>query len=599
MKNFFKKSSLLLLAFVFAFSFAFGQGIVAKAEDKFTPGTYTATATGMKEMTVEVVLTENEIAEIKVTEHDETPGIGVPIVENLPQQIIDLQGLGIDAVSGATLTSDAILAAVIDCLTQAGASEETIKELKNVVPQAKVEEDVDTTVDVVVIGAGGAGLAAGVSANQAGASVLVLEKMGKVGGNTILSGGALNAVDEGSETALSHEDSVELHYTQTLEGGDNVGDPELVRIMVEKAWDGVEWLQGLGMDFLPDPFTVTGGMWPRAHKPAEPVGTGFFKTYMAYVDSHDNIDVMLNAKAEHLIIEEGRVVGVTGTGTTGNKITVRANKGVVLATGGFALNVQMRQEYNTIWPDLSESLKSTNHPGATGDGIELALEANAQLVDMGLIQLLPIGDPVSGSLSGNIEQDVEKRIFVNTNGDRFVNEGGRRDEMTVALLEQPNHLMYTIVDSHSYPTGDVRNNFNESIDELVEAGRAYKADTLEELAEKIGVPSENLIASVENFNKHVESKETDEFGRTLYSEKIDKAPFYAGPRVPTVHHTMGGVKINTNAQVLDGEGNAVAGLYAAGEVTGGIHGANRLGGNALTDILVFGRIAGQSAAEGK
>lgn len=603
MRNLMKKTTALVLVLALVFSFAAcGKNNAtetapadtqAGGEGKFTPGTYTATATGMKEMTVEVVVSEDEILEINILEHGETPGISDPAIANLPKEIIESQGLGVDAVAGATVTSNAIIEAVTDCLTQAGAD---IEALKAISAEAEVLEDVDTTVDVVVVGAGGAGLAAAVSANEAGSSVIVLEKMGKVGGNTILSGGALNAVDEGSETALSNEDSVELHYTQTLKGGDNVGDPELVRTMVENAWSGVEWLKGLGMEFLDEPFTVTGGMWPRAHKPVEPVGTGFFKTYMEYIDSHDNIEVMLNSKAEHLIVEDGRVVGVTGTGTSGNKITIRANKGVVLATGGFGANVDLRQEYNTVWPDLSDKIKTTNHPGATGDGIGLGLEANAQLVDMNLIQLLPLGDPETGSLSGNIEQDVEKRIFVNKNGERFVNEGGRRDEMTMALIEQPDNLMYIIVDSHSYPTGDVKNNFNESIDELVAAGRAFKGETLEELAEQIGVPAENLVAAVDDFNSHVEGKEADAFGRTLYSEKLDQGPFYAGPRVPTVHHTMGGLKINTNAQAIDAEGNVIPGLYAAGEVTGGIHGANRLGGNALTDILVFGRIAGQNIA---
>jgi len=355
----------------------------------------------------------------------------------------------------------------------------------------------------------------------------------------------------------------------------------------------------MGMKFLPEPFTVTGGLWPRAHKPVDPVGTGFFKTYNAYIEANKGIEVRLNAKAEKLIVENGKVVGVIATGKTGNKITVKANKGVVIASGGFGQNVAMRQEFNKQWPTLDETIKSTNHPGATGDGIMMGREVNAAIVQMENIQLLPLGDPETGSLSGNIETDVEKRIYVNIEGNRFVDEGARRDTMTLALFNQPQKKLWIVVDAHSYPEGTVKNNFNETIDGLVADGRAFKGETVEELAEKIGVPPANLAATVAEFNKHVASKTPDAFGRTLYSVPLDKGPYYAGARVPTVHHTMGGIKIDAETQVIDVNGNVIPGLYAAGEVTGGIHGSNRLGGNALTDITVFGRIAGANAAQGK
>lgn len=561
-------------------------------------GTYTATATGMHELTVEVVVTDTAIESVKVVKHQETPGISDLALTDIPDQIVKAQGLGIDAVSGATISSMAILAAAEDCLKQAGGDVEALKKIG--LAAEETAEDVEKTVDVIVIGAGGAGLAAAVTAHQNGASVIVLEKMPKVGGNTILAGGALNAVDDGSETAIANDDSVEKHYTQTWEGGDKQGDQELVRIMVENAWDGVEWLKSLGMEFKDGVFTVTGGMWPRAHKPVEPVGTGFFTTYGAYIDANENIEIMLNTEAKEIITDSsGRVTGVLGTGKTGNQVTLHANKGVIVATGGFGKNVELRERYNKQWPTLGESIKSTNHEGATGDGIAMLEPLKAKFVQMENIQLLPLGDPETGSLSGNIEFDVERRIFINKEGNRFVNEGGRRDAMTLALFEQTDHYMWIVMDSDCYPTGDEVNNFNESVNDLIAQGRAVKGETLEELAKAMGVPAENLTAAVENFNRHVETKEADEFGRTLYSTPIDNGPFYAAPRVPTVHHTMGGVQINAEAKVMDTEGNVILGLYAAGEVTGGIHGANRLGGNALTDTVVFGRIAGASAAAGQ
>ena len=562
---------------------------VASAEAGVFTGVGDSEIGGKGAIEVAVTVDENgAVTAIEVTKNGDTAGISDPAVAQIPGLIVEQQTANVDAVAGATKTSDAIMAAVLDAVTKAGL--DTVKwstKLETVVEKA---EDVTIETEIVVIGGGGAGLAAAVQANQLGSKVLVLEKMGKVGGNTILAGGALNAVNDRSEQAIAYNDSVEWHYTQTLSGGDYQGDPVLVHTLVSNAWAGVQWLMDLGMEFQDDTaglFTVTGGLWPRAHKPVEPLGTGFFKTYMNYIDSHDNVDVMLNTRATEILVDEnGKACGVVATGETGNTVTVKASKGVVVATGGFAANVELRSAYNTQWADL-------------GDSIKMMQKLGADFVQMGNIQLLPLGDPVTGSLSGNIEHDVETRIFINKEGNRFVNEGGRRDDMTNALFAQTDAYMWVVMDSDTYPTGDERNNFGETANQLVEAGRAVKADTLEELAEKMNVPADALIAAVTEFNRHAEGGDLagtpDEFGRTLYKTPIDTAPFYAAARVPTVHHTMGGVRINVNAQVLDENGNVIPGLYAAGEVTGGIHGANRLGGNALTDTVVFGRIAGESA----
>lgn len=586
-------SILLILSLVFA---VFGgQPILAETGE----GSGTSKIGGEGAIVVSVTLADDgSIEAIEILENNETPGISDAAIEAIPEAIVAEQSLMVDAVAGATYTGDAIILAVRDALEKMGADVSRFEvEVDTEVEQA---EDVLLTADVVVIGAGGAGLTAAVQAHMNGASVLVLEKMPKVGGNTILSGGALNAVDDRSETAIAMEDSVEWHYEQTLAGGDFKGIPALVHILVSRAWDAVEWMKELGMEFVEgEIFTVTGGLWPRAHKPLEPVGTGFFKTYQAYIDSHDGIDVMLNTKATDLIMEDGRVVGVLAEGETGNAVTAMADKGVVMATGGFANSVELRQAFNIQWADLGPSIPSTNHPGATGDGIKMLMKVGADMIQMGFIQLLPIGDPETGSLSGNIEFGVDSRIFVNKEGNRFVNEGGRRDEMTEALFEQTDNYLWMIMDADKYPTGEEKNNFNESINSLIAEGRAFKGETLEELAEQIDVPYDNLKAALDTYNEHCESQEPDEFGRTIFGTPIDTAPFFAAPRVPTVHHTMGGVHINESAQVLDENLQCIPGLFAAGEVTGGIHGANRLGGNALADLLVFGRIAGESAAAGR
>lgn len=338
-------------------------GVEASQDAMFAAGTYTSKVTGMHDMTVTVTFSENEIKDINV-EHSETPGVGEPAVSVMTDKVLNNQSIGIDGVSGATLTSTAIMNGIKECMTQAGATDATISEFEGRGEAAKEKaEDAEYTADVVVIGAGGAGMAAAVTASQNGANVIVIEKSGSMGGNTILSGGAFNAVEDGSEMAASTNDSVELHYTQTFNGGDQQAKPELVRILVENGWDAVEWLKDLGMEFYDVPTTVAGGLWQRGQKPVEPEGTGFFIAYQNYMNQNSGLQILYYTEATQLIMEDGVVTGVICEGETGNTVTVKANNGVVLATGGFAGNVEMRTEAlegNDKWPALDESVKTTN-----------------------------------------------------------------------------------------------------------------------------------------------------------------------------------------------------------------------------------------------
>jgi len=567
-------------------------------KNQFTPGSYEGAAPGIHgtDVIVEVTVDKKEIKEIKILQNEETPGLSDTAFERIPKAIIDGQTLAVDTVSGATYSSKAIIGAVTKALVAAGADIEALSE-------GKAEADAVTAAtenlkaDVVVIGAGGAGLSAAVSAHQNGASVIILEKMPQVGGNTIISGAAFNAVDPERQEPLGIEDSIEKHYTQTYEGGDKLGEPVLIRTLVENALPTLHWMEGMGMEFKDEVFTVLGGLWPRAHKPVKPLGTGYVETLMNYIENNkDGILLLTDTRATDIYIDKktGRVTAVKASGLNAT-ILAQGSKAVIIATGGFGNDIEKREKYNEIWPSL-KNIKSTNHPGATGDGLALAEMVGADLIGLEQIQLLPMGDPDTGSLAGNIEQGVENRIFVNKDGKRFVDEGARRDVMTSALFEQKDSFMWIVLDSNNYPTMDTKNNFNESIGELVDQGRAYMADSLEELAEKINVSPDNLKAAVDEFNEAVENGGPDRFGRTLFDKKIDTPPYFAGARTPTVHHTMGGIKINENAQVIDTEGKVIPGLYAAGETTGGIHGANRLGGNALPDVHVFGKIAGANAA---
>ena len=591
-----------LLAVILVLAMMMTTGL-AVADTSYT-GKADSQIGGVDAVTVTVTLKDDgSIASVVVDECKDTAGICELPCEQLPAQMVELNSINVDAVAGATLTSEAIIAAVKNALENGGVDTTALMEKKEVVVEKAADETLEC--DVVVIGAGGAGLAAAISAEQNGANVIVVEKMPKVGGNTILAGGAVNAVEDRSEFAIKQNDSVYWHYTQTLSGGDYQGDPELVMTLVENAYDAIQWTKELGMEWLGEEavFTVSGGLWPRAWKPAMVAGTGFFDTYTKYIDKTDKISLMLNTKAEEIMVnEKGEVCGIVATGETGNTVTINA-KSVVVATGGFSKNVELRMAYDSIWGMLDEKVLSTNHEGATGDGVKMLQDLQADFIQMGNIQLLPLGDPETGSLSGNIEHGVDSRIFVNKSGLRYGDEGGRRDDMTRDLFAQEDNLMWIVMDSDTYPTGDELNNFGETANQLVEAGRAVKADTLDELAALMNVDAENLKATIAEYNEYciggAKEGETDQFGRTLFGAPIDTAPFYAGARVPTVHHTMGGVRIDTLARVYNESGEIIENLYAAGEVTGGIHGTNRLGGNALTDTVVFGRIAGESAALSK
>ena len=559
----------------------------ASAEGQMKPGVYAAEADGFHgKIKIELTVDDSGIKDINVLEHGETAGVGDVAIEKLPAKVIETQSLNVDGIAGATYSSKGIMEAITAALTEAGADIEALK-TKEMKEEAKAA--IEKEADVIVVGAGGAGLAAAVSAKNEGASVILIEKMGRVGGNTALAGGAYNAVDPERQEPQGIEDSIEKHFTQTFKGGDEKANPELVQYLVDNALDGIHWLESLGVEFKDEVTTVAGGLYPRGHNLLNNHG-GFIPALQAAAESK-GIEIILNTEAKELIVENGEVVGVKGT-SDGADITLKANRGVILATGGYAANAELRAEYH---PELPVSINTTNHPGATGDGLALGQQAGANLVGMEYIQCLPLGDPETGSLTGWLAKGVESYMFVNKAGERFIREDARRDDMTQALMEQEDSLMYVISDSNTFTPG-TKNNFDETIEQLVESGKVVAADTLEELATKLGMDPATFTATIEEYNQTVETGVDEKWGREILAKKIDKAPYFASARKPTAHHTMGGLEINTNTEVLNTNGEIIPGLYAAGEVTGGIHGTNRLGGNAIADVVVFGRTAGTTAA---
>ena len=601
----------------------------------YTEGTYTATAQGNNgPVTVSVTFSADAITDVTVVEHSETAGLSDRPIAEIPAAIVENQSLAVDTVSGATNSSNAILTAVADCVAQAGGDVEALKAVA--VEKAPVE-DVEATYDVVVLGGGGAGLTASITAAQNGAKVILVEKAGSLGGNTLIAGQGFNACDpeRQANTAMSDAllgqlksyldldpadfgafaevletvkgqindyiasgsttlfDSPELHMLHTYMGGKRTGldgtviepDLELARTFATNALDALEWAESIGAQWNDTTSTILGAMWPRSHG----LANGNVITILTDAAKANGVEIVTDTRANELIVENGKVVGVKATTSEGANVTLHANSGVVLATGGFSANAPMVVEYNNYWPGLSDTMPSTNAPTITGDGIVMAKAVGADLVGMGFAQLMPSSHPVDGSLFSGIWGSAETQVFVNKEGKRYVNEYAERDVLSKAALAQTDGIFYIICDNKIAKNADVAG--------MEAKGNVVVADTLEELAEKLGIPADTFVETIERYNSFVDAQKDDDFGKPLFGEKIDEAPFVATPRSPSLHHTMGGVKIDTNTHVISTEGSVIDGLYAAGEVTGGLHAGNRLGGNAMTDFLVFGRIAGENAAK--
>ena len=651
-----KKFLTLSMAAALALSCTAGMAEIAQ---KMTPGTYTGSCQGVNDkVVVEVTVTEDAITDVKVVSHQETPGIGAPLTEEgyegftpiavLPQEIVDQQSIDVDSLSGATITSAAIKTAVKDALTQAGANVDEFK----VKPDHGAATEETETADVVIIGAGGAGLAAAISASQNGAeSVILVEKCAAVGGDTLVCGAIYNNPDpelqsavqmldskkatiESAITAQTEDpeykalieavtkewdeykasgrtdlfDSVNWFTLQTYQGGDCVAELPLVKVLTENAIAGYDWIRSLGMEFKPVIGQGAGSLWQRTHTSTMQMGTGFISTYVKNIAADSKITILTQTTADSITTDEnGVVTGITAHDVYGDTYTITANKGVVLATGGFSANSKMVAEYNTSdkWSatDLSKVATTNRWACSQGDGITLALNAGAALNQMDQIQLLYLGNLKDGSLTKypkRVVSNTDQEIFVNKEGKRFVQEDGRRDQICLAALQQTDGMFYFLEsadgDYEDIDTAISADGF--SLRFLEEQGYIYVADTLDEMAEKLGMDADTLKATVENFNASVEAGEDkDGFGRTLFSTKLENGPFVATPRKPCIHHTMGGVKIDTEGHVLNADGNVIQGLVAAGEVTGGIHGGNRLGGNAVVDTVVFGKLAGETVVK--
>lgn len=443
--------------------------------------------------------------------------------------------------------------------------------------------------DVVVIGSGAAGLSAAAAASESGLRVLVLEKQGTVGGNTLHSGGFYAAIDPARQKRQGIKDSPELFEQQILENGGGKSDPKLVRLLVAGASDMLAYLEANGMRFKDRIIEIYGAHWPRCHLPVLPNGEGYIRT-MLNIAMKNGAVIRTGMRATDLsTAKDGRIQVLVQSRREEILLTPRI--GVILATGGFGANQALISRFA---PRLA-GLTNDNTPGSTGEILVAARKLGALLVDLEEVQCLP-GRPPGGQRRVRLHNDVSRFIFVDHDGRRFVREDERRDVLRDKVLALPDKTAFSIVDDEGLRSYDILVQKETVLG--VETGDAWRGDTVEELANAMRLPPKTLQETVEAYNRSVRSK-IDPLGKNPRElrHEIKTPPFWGCYAAMTVHYTMGGVRISPKAQVLREDGTLIPGLWAAGEVTGGIHGVNRMGANGVNDALVFGRIAGLSAAE--
>ncbi len=551
-----------------------------KAAPRLNDGTFSGFAEG-RNGTIEIQITVEggKITDAVLRNEKETPEIGRPAEEAMLEAIKKSNGRRdtIDVISGATITSNAMLDAFDSAIQLATG--------KNIAESSYS----DTECDIVIIGAGGAGLVAATEAANRGARVIVLEKMGIVGGNTNNSTGGINASYTREQKRLGIVDSPEVFYEDTMKGGKNLNDPNLVHKLVDKSAETVEWLQSdlIGAD-LSDVGMFGGATNKRIHRPKGGAAIGSHLVPLLYKSARtQGADIRLKSKVIDIIPDESgeKPAGVIVEYDKGT-YTI-SSSAVIITTGGFGANPQMIEKYN---PSL-KGFSTTNHKGATGDAFKMVEKFNAALTQMEQIQTHPTVVPGSGIM---ITEAVRGNgaILVNREGKRFVNEMETRDVVSAAILNQTKKTAFLVFDQN------VRQSLS-AIETYAKQGVLTTADTPERLAKKLGLATNSFSNTLAGYNKFVLDKTDHDFDRNPQSmeRRLNKAPYYAIEIEPAIHHTMGGLKINEMAEVINKNGQVIPALFAAGEVTGGVHGGNRLGGNAVADICIFGKIAADSALE--
>ncbi len=557
-----------------------------EAAGGYTAGTYTGTATGMNgEVTVEVVFDDTSITAITVTNQSETYGIGQGLdttpVEALPEQMLAGQTVNVDSITGATITSAAIKAAVTDCVEQAGGDASAMPEYH---VEADVEENMEA--DVIVVGAGAAGLSAAITAAEGGANVIVIEKQGVTGGSTARSGGKILAAGTEWQEKQDQEDNADLMYEYLMSFSNGLIDEDLLRMFCDDSAENLTWLENLGVQ-VQDVEPIHSSLTPwRVHNTMGGGGQtsghgGQITVPLTKTAQELGVNIVYNTSGTELITDEnGAVTGVVAETADGKTVNLQG-KAVVLATGGYASSPEMMARYSAFLPDNSY----TSVPkGNVGDGLTMAEAVGAQVFDSEGLQLVYV------SYTCGVGINEESGLIVSAAGERVVNEWSYQSHVAEALRLAESPVAYYIATSND-PNPTVQ--YGLTLDSTVQAS------SVEELAGLLNMDPEVLTATVDRYNELCESGVDEDFGKPAeYMVPVEGDTYYAIAMNPGSSATFGGLCINENSQVLDTEDQPIAGLYAAGEVAfTGLFGTEYpCCGMAIGSAVYFGRIAGTNAA---
>ena len=542
-------------------------GGAAMAEG-MTPGTYEAAAQGFHgDVKLSVTVDAEKITAIDILEHSETEGIGAAALPKLVEAVLANQTIGVDSVAGATVTSEAFKAAMTDALTQAGADMDKM----TATVAASELEDVQMDADVVVVGAGAAGLSAALKTAQNGHSVILLEKMGVIGGASAMAGSGTMATGSKWQKEDGYEDSAEKLVEDMMANGHQKNDRATVELFANTIGEAFDWL--VGEDGAAVPYQRSGK--PSRSYSGEGRGAGVCKNLAERLEAADGT-LLTNTPATELVVENGAVVGVKAEGE-GKAYTIRA-KAVILASGGYGAN-------DALVPDEYKKFVYAGHAGATGDAIKMVEGLDADLINMDLVNTQPnsmilpsgLGQYCNPGVAGAYKAGA---YMVNQNGERFFNESANAWDLMQAMKQ--NEAQYLIMDQTAF------DNFNAGMTnskiytmEDVEKWLSDDYDgqpvmkqgaTLAELCEKLNLPADAVEASAKAFNDCAAAQTADAFGRMPAAAQSEEGPFYALQMHIRYYASLGGLHINDSMQVLNTKQEAIPGLYAAGEVVGGLEG---------------------------
>lgn len=590
------KTQLKLVSFGVLMTIAAGS---AWASPAFKAGTYTASAQGIHgPVTVEVTFSADRIEKVAVTKQTETQGIGTKAVELLPARIVERQSPAVDTVSGATITSTAIRNAVADCVKQAGVDPATLVPLA---VAAKGGEKTLTT-DMVVVGGGGSGMSATIRGRMNGLNVILVEKMPYIGGAAAISGGQVVAQGSKLQKAFgSTEDSPESMIKDFMANGHNLNDPAKISLYAHNVGATIDWLhEKVGVKFIPNdlPFLAE-----YSHRRALEFqgGAKTMAQHLREVIAGNGAQVYYSTRVQKLLTDEtGRVTGVEALDENGVKYTIKA-KATLLTTGGFGNNKDM----------LVEPVKSALYYGpvsSTGDGHKMAMSLGAKTQLMQYGKRYPNGVEVAPGIAkstiyANVAAFDQAGILVDVNGKRFVNEKASNRHILDPMMQTPNHQAYVFMDQKSWegfykrlPETGVS---HEDADKYLAANGTAKplfakADTIEGVAKIAGVNAEALKATVARYNGFVKAKKDADFDRPVQYMKAEisaQGPYYIVEQKPRFATTMGGLMTNDDLNVIKTDGKVIPGLYAAGELVGGVMGDDSPAGANVGWALTSGRVA--------